>query len=94
MIKNIKELQFDENDVATLLFDNGLMATIDFVPAVLTVSPAIAEGYVTRVADISGTVLQTKYWTNREILITFLNFTDKLSIQDIPSQLTTTISEI
>ena len=94
MIKTIKDLTFDENDVATLLCDNGLMITIDFVPAMLTVLPIVAEGYVTRVTDISGTVLQTKYWTNREILITFLNFTDKLSIQDIPSQLITTISEI
>lgn len=94
MIKNIKELDFNENDVATLLCDNGLMITIDFSPAVLTVLPTISEGYITRVTDISGTVLQTKYWTSREILITFLNFTDKLSIQDIPTKLTTTVSEL
>jgi hypothetical protein len=94
MIKTIKDLTFDEDEVATLLCDNGLMITIDYVKPNTTVQPVIAEGYVTRVTDISGTVLQTKYWTSREILITFLNFTDKLSIQDIPSQLITTISEI
>ena len=94
MIKNIKELDFNEDDVATLLCDNGLMITMDFSPAVLTVLPTVSEGYITRVTDISGTVLQTKYWTSREILITFLNFTNKLSIQDIPTKLTTTVSEI
>jgi hypothetical protein len=94
MLKEIKEVKFNEDEVATLLCDNGLMITIDYVQPNTTVEPAIQEGYVTRISDINGTVLQTKYWVNKDTLNMFLKFVDKLSIQDIPSQLTTTASEI
>ncbi len=78
MIKDIKELQFDENDVSTLLFDNGLMLTIDFVPE----SKDVEEGYITRATNVNGTCLETKYWSKGEILTTYINFVEGLPIED------------
>ena len=78
MIKDIKELQFDENDVSTLLFDNGLMLTIDFVPE----SKDIEEGHITRVTNVNGTCLETKYWSKGETLTTYINFVEGLPIED------------
>ena len=78
MIKNITEVVFDENDMSTLLFDNGLMLTVDFVPA----SEDVKEGYITRVTSINGECLETKYWAIPEALTVYINFVNGLSIKD------------
>ena len=78
MIKDIKELTFDADDMATLLCDNGLMITIDFVPA----SQDVKEGYITRITNINGECLETKYWAIPDALTIYIRFVDGLSIKD------------
>lgn len=78
MINDIKELTFDVNDVTTLLFDNGLMLTIDFVPE----TKDVAEGYITRATNVNGVCLETKYWSKDDTVTTYINFVEGLSIED------------
>lgn len=78
MIKTIKELTFNEDNVATLLFDNGFMLTIDSVPAVEDVK----EGFITRVTNVNGECLQTKYWSIDDAFVTYVNFVEGLSVGD------------
>lgn len=78
MIK-VEDLKFDENLMASELFDNGLMLTVD----------RISKGqdvFITRLSSVNGVPFETRTWEGTEELDKYIEQVNKLTIQEINSK--------
>ena len=78
MIK-VEDLKFDEDLIASELFDNGLMLTVD----------RISKGqdvFITRLSSVNGIPFETRTWEGTEELDKYIEQVNKLTIQEINSK--------
>ena len=78
MIK-VEDLKFDEDLIASELFDNGLMLTVD----------RISKGqdvFITRLSNVNGIPFETRTWEGTEELDKYIEQVNKLTIQEINSK--------
>lgn len=78
MIK-VEDLKFDEDLMASELFDNGLMLTVD----------RISKGqdvFITRLSSVNGVPFETRTWEGTEELDKYIEQVNKLTIQEINSK--------
>ena len=75
MIK-VEDLKFDEDLVASQLFDNGLMLTVDRVSKGQDV-------FITRISTVNGVPFETRTWEGTEELDRYIEQTNMLTIAEI-----------
>lgn len=78
MIK-VEDLKFDEDLMASELFDNGLMLTVD----------RISKGqdvFITRLSNVNGVPFETRTWEGTEELDKYVEQVNMLTIQEINSK--------
>jgi len=78
MIK-VEDLKFDEGLMASELFDNGIMLTVD----------RISKGqdvFITRLSTINGVPFETRTWEGTEEINTYIKQTSVLTITEVNSK--------
>jgi len=78
MIK-VEDLKFDEDLIASELFDNGLMLTVD----------RISKGqdvFITRLASIGGVPFETRTWEGTEEIDKYIEQVSTLTIAEANSK--------
>jgi len=75
MIK-VEDLKFDEDLIASELFDNGLMLTVDRVSKGQDV-------FITRISTVNGVPFETRTWEGTEELDRYIEQTNMLTIAEI-----------
>ena len=78
MIK-VGDLKFDEDLVASQLFDNGLMLTVD----------RISKGqdvFITRISTVSGVPFETRTWEGTEEIDKYISQISMLTISEANSK--------
>ena len=75
MIK-VEDLKFDEDLMASELFDNGLMLTVDRVSKGQDV-------FITRISTVNGVPFETRTWEGTEELDRYIEQTNMLTIAGI-----------
>jgi len=78
MIK-VEDLKFDEDLMASELFDNGLMLTVD----------RISKGqdvFITRLSSVSGVPFETQTWEGTEELDKYIEQVNMMTLQEINSK--------
>jgi hypothetical protein len=78
MIK-VEDLKFDEDLVASQLFDNGLMLTVD----------RISKGqdvFITRISTVNGVPFETRTWEGIEEIDKYIDQIGMLTISETNSK--------
>ncbi len=78
MIK-VEDLKFDEGLMASELFDNGIMLTVD----------RISKGqdvFITRLSTINGVPFETRTWEGTEEINMYIEQTSVLTIAEVNSK--------
>lgn len=78
MIK-VEDLKFDEDLVASQLFDNGLMLTVD----------RISKGqdvFITRISTVNGVPFETRTWEGTEEIDKYIDQISMLTISEANSK--------
>ena len=78
MIK-VEDLKFDEDLIASELFDNGLMLTVDRISKG-------QDAFITRLSSVNGIPFETRTWEGTEELDKYIEQVNKLTIQEINSK--------
>ena len=78
MIK-VEDLKFDEDLIASELFDNGLMLTVDRISRGQDV-------FITRLSSVNGIPFETRTWEGTEELDKYIEQVNKLTLQEINSK--------
>ena len=78
MIK-VEDLKFDEDLMASELFDNGLMLTVECGLAGWDV-------FITRLSSVSGVPFETRTWEGTEELDKYIEQVNTMTLQEINSK--------
>ncbi len=78
MIK-VENLKFDGDLIASHLFDNGIMLTVDRVSTNQDV-------FITRLSTIDGVPFQTRTWEGTEEIDKYIEQVDMLTIAEVSSK--------
>ena len=78
MIK-VENLKFDGDLIASHLFDNGIMLTVDRVSTSQDV-------FITRLSTIDGVPFETRTWEGTEEIDKYIEQVDMLTIAEVSSK--------